>query len=100
MVEDDKEITRNWKDKQYNIQKKRTKEQTIIYKNYTEHRILSNINHTERPVRMNISCSTSGTCRVTPIKNAVISHERGKEEIVTTTTMKGCEFYIINIHIM
>jgi hypothetical protein len=37
VLEDDKEITRNWKDKQYNIQKKRTKEQTIIYTNYTEH---------------------------------------------------------------
>jgi len=49
---------------------------------------------------MNISCSTSGTCRVTPVKNPVINNERGKEEIVTTTTMKGREFYVLHTHIM
>jgi len=92
--EDTKWVIRNrkLKDSQHNGQRKMTKGQTTVYK--TLHRKLK-IEQRE-PIkyrgelrcsgRISSSCSTSDTCRVTLVKNPVISLECGNDREVFTTS--------------
>jgi len=68
------------------LKRKRTKLQTMIYK--TLHRNVKIEQHRNwvNCGRVSSSYSNSGTCHVTLVENLGISHERGKEDGIVTTT--------------